>query len=324
MNITIGMGFPSKKLLREEKGASLLSLPSSYVVVDLETTGLDPQLDDIIEFGALRVEDGMIVERFSSLINPGYKINSFITKLTGITNEMLLSSPGIADTFPRFIDFIGSSIVIGHNVNFDINFIYDTCINMSHSPFKNNFLDTMRLSRRLFPQERHHRLCDIINRFNIGESVGHRALEDAEQTNRCYLYMKQYISDNNIDLKPSIVAKKKFSARDIQAVTTEFDRTSPIYEKMFVFTGKLEHMMRREAMQFVANSGGKCGDGINRNTNYLVLGNNDYCTTIKDGKSTKQKKAEQLKLAGYDIEIISENVFYDMILFNKDSSGMVK
>ena len=72
-------------------------------------------------------------------------------------------------------------------------------------------------------------------------------------------------------------------------------------------------MARKEAMQIVANLGGINQDNVNKETNYLVLGNNDYCKNIKNGKSNKQKKAEQLKIKGQDIEIISENVFYDMI-----------
>lgn len=318
MSITISFGFSPEKVSREEKGISILSLPSSYTVVDLETTGLDPQWNDIIEFGALRLENGVVIDRFSSLVNPGYEIDDFITKLTGITNKMLSTVPDITDVLPEFLNFIGDSIVIGHNVNFDINFIYDTCTEILHRPFKNNFLDTMRLSRRLFPQERHHRLCDLINRFNVGDTIEHRALADAEQTNRCYLYMKQYMADNSIDIKSILPTKNKFFAKGIQASTTEFDESSPVYEKVFVFTGTLERMTRKEAMQFVVDSGGKCGDGVNRNANYLVLGNNDYCTTIKGGKSTKQKKAEQLKLAGCDIEIISENVFYGMISYNNE------
>lgn len=318
MSITISFGFSPEKVSREEKGISLLSLPSSYTVVDLETTGLDPKWNDIIEFGALRVEDGVVIDHFSSLVNPGYEIDDFITELTGITNEMLSSAHDITDVLPEFLDFIGDSIIIGHNVNFDINFIYDTCIEILHRPFKNDFLDTMRLSRRLFPQERHHRLCDLVNRFNVDDTIEHRALADADQTNRCYLYIKQYIGDNGIDIKSLLPTKNKFSAKDIQASTIEFDESSPIYEKVFVFTGTLERMTRKEAMQVVADNGGKCGDGVTQKTNYLVLGNNDYCSTIKGGKSTKQKKAEQLKLARCDIEIISENVFYDMILFNKE------
>lgn len=93
---------------------------------------------------------------------------------------------------------------------------------------------------------------------------------------------------------------------------TQPNENSPLFDKVFVFTGTLERMTRKEAMQLVVDHGGQCGDGVNKKTNYLVLGNNDYCTTIKDGKSTKQKKAEQFKLSGADTEIISENVFYDM------------
>ena len=74
-------------------------------------------------------------------------------------------------------------------------------------------------------------------------------------------------------------------------------------------------MIRKEAMQIVVNSGGKIGNTVTKKTNYLILGNNTYCTLIKDGKSNKQKKAEKLKLDGQDIEILSEDVFYDMINF---------
>jgi len=125
--------------------------------------------------------------------------------------------------------------------------------------------------------------------------------------------MKGHMESNGITIESLQPTKSGFSAKDIQASTTDFDVTSPIFEKMFVFTGTLERMTRKEAMQLVVDRGGLCGDAVNKKTNFLVLGNNDYCSTIKDGKSTKQKKAEQLKLAGCDIEIISENVFYDMI-----------
>lgn len=72
-------------------------------------------------------------------------------------------------------------------------------------------------------------------------------------------------------------------------------------------------MMRKDAMRKVVNMGGICADSVTQRTNYLVLGNNDYCKTIKDGKSSKQKKAERFKLSGLDIEIISENIFYEML-----------
>lgn len=82
---------------------------------------------------------------------------------------------------------------------------------------------------------------------------------------------------------------------------------------MCVFTGTLERMTRKEVMQIVVDLGGINGNSVTAKTNYLILGNNDYCPLIKDGKSNKQKKAEELKLKGKDIEILTENVFYDMI-----------
>ena len=105
----------------------------------------------------------------------------------------------------------------------------------------------------------------------------------------------------------------KLKAKDIIADVNEFDVDNLLYQKVCVFTGELERMPRKEAMQIVVNLGGICGDGVTSKTNYLILGNNDYCKTIKDGRSSKQKKAEELKLKGQDIEIISEDVFYDMI-----------
>ena len=313
MKITIGFSGSSEKADRTLKGRSLLALPISYTVVDLETTGLDPQCDDIIEFGAMRVENGIVIDKYTALVNPGYEIDDFIIELTGITNEMLASSPPVVNVLPDFLNFVGDSIVVGHNVNFDINFIYDTCMSVCNQPFSNDFIDTMRLSRRLFPQERHHRLCDLVERFTTGGVVEHRALADVEQTNQCYLYMKRHMEEDSITVESLLPIKKGFSAKEIQASTNDFDRASPLYERIFVFTGTLERMPRKEAMQLVADYGGLCGDGVNKNTNFLVLGNYDYCSTIKDGKSIKHKKAEQLKLAGYDIDIISENVFYDMI-----------
>jgi DNA polymerase-3 subunit epsilon len=313
MGTVVCLGKSSEKTSRDSKGESLLELISDYVVVDLETTGLDPSWNDIIEIGAIRVEGGTIANSFTSLVNPGYEIDDFIIALTGITNEMLSIAPDIRAVLPNFLDFVDGSIVIGHNVNFDINFIYDSCVSELNRTFSNDFIDTMRLSRRLFPQNRHHRLCDLIERFNVGSTVEHRALADAIQTNHCYEYIKRYMTDNGINIESLRPKSKGFSAKDIKAVTNVFDEDSSMFKKVFVFTGALERMTRKEAMQLVVDQGGLCGDGVNKMTNYLVLGNYDYCKTIKDGKSTKQKKAEQLKLSGLDIEIISENVFYDML-----------
>ena len=314
MDIRLFFGDAPEKPQREEKGCSLFEIPTDYVVLDLETTGLDPTWNEIIEIGAIRVRNLDIVDTFSQLIKPSEPIDDFIAELTGITNEMVADAPSIEEVLPGFLQFVGNDIVVGHNVNFDINFLYDNCVQILGHGFTNDYVDTMRLSRRLFPEERHHRLSDLEKRFSLHNEAAHRALSDVMLTNQCLEYLRSYVLDNGIDLKALLRrSHKSLSAKDIIATTDEFDESSPIYQKVFVFTGTLERMPRKDAMQIVVNLGGICGDGVNKKTNYLVLGNNDFCTTIKGGKSAKHKKAEQLRLAGQDIEIISENVFYDMI-----------
>lgn len=308
--IVIGIGNPST---RQNKGNSLIEILSDYVAIDIETTGLDPRFDDIIEVAAIRVRNGVEVTTFQSLVNPGYVIDDFITELTGITNDMLSTAPEISRVLPDFLDFIGSDTLIGHNVNFDVNFLYDASESLDFT-LSNDFIDTMRISRRLFPEEPHHRLKDLHEKFGIEIGGAHRALVDCRICIGCYDKLIEHMQANNISPE-SLLPKSKYSPRaaDISATNDQFDASHPFYGKVCVFTGALERMVRREAMQLVVNLGGICADGVTAKTNFLILGNNDYCASIKDGKSSKQKKAETYMLKGYDIQILSENAFYDML-----------
>lgn len=191
----------TKKIEGSVKGKSLLTPVDDYVVLDLETTGLDPVTNMIIEIGAVRVKNNIIVAEFAELINPHRRLDPFITSLTGITDSDLKGKPDIKEILPRFLEFVGDSIVVGHNVNFDINFIYNNCERLTGKGFSNDFIDTMRLSRKLFPSEKHHRLTDLEQRFCLHNENAHRALSDVITTNDAYQYMKKYMSDNNIVLK---------------------------------------------------------------------------------------------------------------------------
>ena len=303
---------------RPEKGTSMIDFPKKYVVIDLETTGLSPDWDRIIEIGAIKVENGSIIDTFQHLVYPGGEIDSFIEQLTGITNEMLAGQPYIDDVLPLFDKFVGNSIVMGHNVNFDINFLYEDYENVFGRPFSNDFIDTMRISRKLYPDLEHHRLIDVIFQLQVTGSDLHRALNDCEYTYKCYELMKGEILEKYGNLENFQALFKyshspKVDLTKLVAVNNEFDETHPLYKKVCVFTGTLEKYTRQQAAQIVVNLGGTCGNTVTKKTNYLILGNNDYCSSIKNGKSTKQQKAEEYKLKGQDIEIIPESVFYDMI-----------
>ncbi|MBS7400982.1 MAG: hypothetical protein KIG16_00520 [Eubacteriales bacterium] len=300
-------------MTRENKGNSKIDLINDYVVIDIETTGLDPQYDEIIELGALKVKNGVVVGSFSKLIKPKNPISEFITQLTGISNTMVENAPSIEEELPNYLKFINEQNIVGHNVNFDINFIYDNSIEILNTPFQNDYIDTLRLSRRLYPNLDNHKLTTVCDYLKVSDNIHHRALSDCQLTFEIYEKIKNYVRTENIDLEILFKPKKhyKTKAADITASTDEFDESNLFYNKYCVFTGALS-ITRKEAMQKVVNLGGKCEDKVTKKTNYLILGNLDY-QKCKGEKSSKYRKAEEYILAGQDIQIISENVFFDII-----------
>lgn len=303
---------------RKYKGKSIIDFPESYVIIDLETTGLMPDFDEIIEIAALKIENGNITDTFQQLVKPENEIGSFIEQLTGITNEMLSAAPKINEVLLLVDKFVGDNIVIGHNVNFDVNFLYDNYMNVFERPFSNDFIDTMRIARKIYPKLPHHRLKDIVEHLGIEENGYHRALQDCKYTYKCYKSMQNSVMYDFGGIKEfqKLFTYGKIDLRKLTAENANFDETHPLYKKLCVFTGTLEKYTRQQAAQIVVDLGGTCGNTVTKKTDYLILGNNDYCSTIKNGKSSKQQKAEEYKLKGQDIEIIPESVFYDMISEN--------
>lgn len=297
---------------RANKGKSLLSIESEYVCIDLETTGLSPEFDSIIEISAVKVVRGEIVDKYTSLINPKCHISKFISQLTGITDDLVKDAPTIDEVLPEYLNFIGNSIIIGHNVNFDVNFIYDKSERITKKYFSNNFIDTMRLSKLLIKSLEHYRLKDIADVLNVEYTNAHRSLSDCLITISCYEKLKELALEHTELLsndKKSIISK--FKASNVKSSMTEFDELNPFYNKVCVFTGTLSKMPRKEAMQIIVDMGGINKDNVTQDTNFLILGNDKYIDP--NNKSAKLRKAEEYKLNGYDIQIISEQVFYDML-----------
>lgn len=308
-----GVNIEDNKKKREYKGKSIIANPNNYTVIDIETTGLDPNFCEIIELAAIKFENGIEKDRFSTLVKPSYPIDSFITELTGITNEMLENSPSIDEVILDYYNFIKDDILIGHTTHFDINFIYDA-LQYHKINLDNDYINIVRFANRLLPKLKSCTLESLSNYFKVELPV-HRALNDCLSTHLCYQKLLEEIPNQypSFDDFKKTFNKKGLKAKDIVTTNTEFDENHILYGKTCVFTGKLEHFIRRDAMKLVVDLGGLCSDNVNLKTNYLVLGNNDFCSTIKDGKSTKHKKAEQLILKGQDLEIISENVFLDLL-----------
>lgn len=149
------------------------------VLVDIETTGGSPASSRITEIGALRVEDGQVVDTFKQLVNPESYIPPFITNLTGITNEMTWEAPTFREIAERLEIFMDGGIFVAHHVNFDYSFI-----KMEYERIGNQFaMDrfcSAHLSRALYPEYRSHALDRIIERLGVEVAERHRAFDDAE------------------------------------------------------------------------------------------------------------------------------------------------
>ncbi|MBS4760034.1 MAG: 3'-5' exonuclease [Clostridium sp.] len=165
---------------------SLKIFPLDYIVLDIETTGLSPAENEIIELSALKVKNGNIVEQFSKLVKPKGYLNSFITDLTGINKEMLEQAPSIDKAIWEFNQFCTNSIIIGHNVTFDISFINRKLLECHNIPFNNEYVDTLTIARKFLPDLKSKKLGNIAQHFKFNTDGMHRGLKDCIVTNLCY------------------------------------------------------------------------------------------------------------------------------------------
>ncbi|MBN1915608.1 3'-5' exonuclease [Candidatus Dojkabacteria bacterium] len=155
-----------------------------YTVVDVETTGLSPRQNRIIEIGAVKVLDGKVQnEYFHTIVNPGEEVSLFILSLTEIPREEIMSAPSIEHVMPDFLEFLGKdSVFVGHNARFDYSFINEELRRYFWKPIKNEVVDTIRLAKRRLPGLQSYRLEALINYFGFNHKKNHRALDDAKIT----------------------------------------------------------------------------------------------------------------------------------------------
>lgn len=300
---------------KRNKGNSLLIFPDEFIVLDTETTGYDPNYDEIIEIAAIRVKNDEIVDQFSTLVKPQEEISVFTQQLTGITNEMLRDAMDPEDAIKMFLNFAGKDILVAHNAPFDINFLYDYSFRFFAVELSNDFLCTYRFSRRAFPDLPNYKLSTLSEIFKICKP-SHRSMPDVLAAWDLFKVCREHVTKNDIFDKFSTISKKSSQKIDISCLMPEskdIDPDNPAYGKTFVFTGTLSKMKREDAMQIVINHGGTCKNSTTKDTQYLVMGIQDYSRFADGEKSNKIKKAEELILRGAELSIISEDVFYDMV-----------
>ncbi|WP_163971253.1 PolC-type DNA polymerase III [Oceanobacillus halotolerans] len=154
----------------------------TYVVFDVETTGLSAVYDTIIELAAVKVYQGEIIDRFESFANPHHPLSQTTTNLTGITDDMVKDAPEIGDVLKDFYDWCEDGILVAHNASFDIGFLNQGYKQIGYEKVTNPVIDTLELARFLFPELKNHRLNTLCKYLDIELTQHHRAIYDAEAT----------------------------------------------------------------------------------------------------------------------------------------------
>ncbi len=222
----------------------------NYTALDLETTGLNPKYEKIIEVGAVRVRDGKITEQFQSLIYPGKTLPSKITEITGITQQELENAPDASVVLPELLAFLGEDILLGHSIMFDYSFLKKASVNegLWTSERQALGLDTLKLSRIYLPQLPSRRLSALCEYYHISHHA-HRALGDAESTVRLYQILEEQFFDEKVFAPFPLIYTIK---RESPITKTQKERLYQLLEQHKIIADyDVEKLSRNEASRII-------------------------------------------------------------------------
>lgn len=188
-----------------------MKIPMNYVAFDIETTGLNPKYDKIIEIGAVRVREGEPVETFSTFVNPAKSLPARIVELTGIQDADVAGAPYIDDILDAFLAFVGDDVLLGHNILFDYSFVKKAAVNQK-KVFEKMGIDTLRIAKRFLSELESRQLGFLCEYYQIGLDA-HRALNDAIAAHRLYrILVREYGGQEDELFQPRLLvytAKKE-------------------------------------------------------------------------------------------------------------------
>lgn len=173
------------------------TLDDAFVVFDIETTGFSSVKDKIIEIGAVKVENGKIVSRYSTFVNPEVPIPFEITKLTSITDAMVIDAPKIETVLPEFMEYVGDAVLVAHNAGFDVGFIEENCRRLGMER-KLTSVDTVALARVLLPTLSRYKLNIVAKTLGISLENHHRAVDDAGATAEIFVKFVEMLKEREI------------------------------------------------------------------------------------------------------------------------------
>jgi len=302
------------------------SLLDDYIVIDLETTGLSPITDEIIQISAMRFRNHREYNSYSTYVKPSCRIPRKITELTGIDDFMVSKAPTYDQAADSFFDFLSTSpMLTGYNVNFDLRFLSAAAGFEITEKYK--FFDTLPLARRHILYLPDYKLCDVCSHIGFSTQF-HDALNDCRACGAVLKYINEINSSEVVicyckpsnetgSSNPRWSCLKSYNKKqsdcgcpiDIEQVSTD----GPLCGKNIVFTGMLS-FGRAAAENLAQQAGAQIKTSVSRKTNFLVVGEQDCSLVGDDGMSTKEERAYQLiNECGVDIKIIDEATFLKLI-----------
>jgi len=232
---------------------------ATYVVVDLETTGLDHRTEQIIEIGAVKMTGGFQVATFEQLVNPNRPIPPKIVKLTGITNNMVYKAPRVEDVLSDFISFVGDSVLVMHNAPFDISFLKSAARSTGQKTFRNPFFDTRLIAQKLKPLLGFYRLANLAEHFKVSHQPRHRALTDALATAEVFSHLLEKMKEEGLDTVEKASSffypKIRYDFSHKKSLALKLPRTSGVYLMKngygdVIYIGKAKDLNKRVRSYF--------------------------------------------------------------------------
>ncbi len=303
-----------------------------FIAIDFETANLRVR-SSACALGIAVVENSRIVEQKYWLINPQCEFDDYCIRVHGITPKMVANQPTFRELWPTIKHYFEGTSMIAHNASFDFS-VYRYCLADANETSPTlNYYCTYRLSKKWLDGLHGYSLDVIADHLGIAFQH-HHAQEDARVAAMLMIHMQNELGLTDLnalaerfDFVPGTVHAhgyqsfsvksnktsksgwQKVRASDIVSTHTEFDAEHPLFGKKVVFTGTLESMTRKEAMQKVVDVGGHVLDSVNKNVNVLVVGSYDYRKFREGHKSSKLNKAESFILRGAELEIVDERDF---------------
>ncbi len=295
---------------------------STYVVFDFETTGLSARYDRIIEFGAVKFKDGMIIDSMDMFIDPEMTLPEFIVEKTHITNAMVKGKTKIKEALRIMRNFIGDAILVAHNASFDYGFLNEAFKNNGEKPMLNPVIDTLALAWYMFPNAKSHSLGGLCRQFSVeyDDTSAHRANYDAEVLNNAFQAMLVKLTANNKNLRHRDLMELK----NDQILKNARVKHVTCYAKNKQGLKDLFRIVSESCTQYFAGVPRIPRSEITKYRENFLLGSACFNGEVFDAAMTRSKEVLQKKMEFYDFIEVQPLANYDFLVNDGQISSMEK